>query len=131
MILIYIAPLFIIFEMVQLVVAERYIGIKQIRAGKHPLESVSKGLSWLAAVWLLSLFFYWAYMLALVLNPLGSLQGLIMIAISLAGVGLRRTLGMKWALVIMTIEGAVRMGLLTNLLLSVVFYGSRFSNWSL
>lgn len=130
MTLIYLSPIFIIFEMLQLVVAERYIGIKQIKTGKHPLESGTQGPEWLAALWIIGLFAYWVYILALVFNPLTSMQGIIMAFISLVGVALRRTMGIRWALVIMTIEGAVRMGLLANLLISLIFYDNMDAYWS-
>lgn len=131
MLLIYLSPIFILYEMFQLVVAERYIGIKQIRSGVHPMDSETSAPEWLAAGWLIGMFSYWLYMFVLIFNPWGGMQGFVMLFISLLGIALRRTMGLKWALVIMTIEGAIRMGLLANLLISALFYGSMFSRWSL
>jgi len=131
MTLIFFAPIFILFEVIQLIVAERFIGVKQIKSEMHPLESGINAPDWLAALWLASISLYLLYMFALMLNPWGGMQGFIMLFVSLVGVALRRTMGVKWALVIMTIEGAVRMGLLANLLISAIFHDSLFSQWSL
>ena len=122
MILIYLAPVFILFELIQLLMAERYIGIKQIRTGTHPLESPRRPPEWVSALWLAGRVLTWLYLILLVFDPRGGLQGFIMLMVTAIAAGLRRSLGMKWALVIMTVEGAVRMGLLANLLMTVFLF---------
>ncbi len=128
MLLVNLAPFFILFEMVQLVVVERYIGIKQIRSGEHPMENKETPPDWLITLWIVGIIAFWVYMVALLFNPWGNLQGFIMLTASIAGGLLRRALGFKWALVIMTIVSAIRMGLLANMLISVyVFSGLSFT----
>ncbi|WOO42184.1 hypothetical protein [Rubellicoccus peritrichatus] len=121
-----IAPVFIIFDLVQLVIAERYIGIKQIRDGLHPLESGKVGPAWMAVIWVGGAFAYKVYMLILVFSPQGALQGFIMLLATLAGFAFRRTLGLKYALVILTLEASVRMGLLVNFMISVFLWEGRY-----
>lgn len=121
-----IAPVFILFDLVQLIVAERYIGIKQIRDGVHPLESGKIGPAWLAVVWVILAVAYKIYMIVLVFNPQVGLQGFIMLFATFTGFALRRTLGLKYALVILTLEASVRMGLLVNLMISVFFWHGRY-----
>lgn len=120
------APVFILFDMLQLLLAERYIGIKQIRAGKHPSALDKTGPTWLAAIWLAGVSLYLVYMLAMLMEPSSALQGLIMLAVTLIGFSLRRTLGLKFALVILTIEAATRMGLLVNLMVSVFLWQGQY-----
>lgn len=126
MLLIYFAPIFILFELVQLTVAERFIGIRQIRQGKSPLDSTAPGRNALAAAWLACIFIYWAYMVLLAWDPRAGLQGILMILASVAGLMLRRVLGIRFALVVLTLEGAVRIGLLANLLLAAFVFQHRW-----
>lgn len=121
----YIAPLFIAFDVFQLVAAERFIGIKQIRSGEHPLEAGKAGPVWLAVFWLFGALALWTYMFLLVFSARGALQGFIMLVASLLGYALRRSLGLKFALVILTFEAAIRMGLLVNFMISAFFWLGR------
>ena len=107
------APLFFAFELWQLVIAERYVGIKQIERGTDPRELGLGELT--AAGWCLMLFAYWAWMAALLFQPWGRLQVLLMIAVSVAGGAVRRGCGLKWILVVLTFEGAIRIGMLLSL----------------
>lgn len=111
--LILFAPLFLIFEIWQLVLSERYLGIKQIARGADPR---SLGLGELTAFcWSVVLMAYWLWMVLLLVPPFGRVHGLSLIAISLIGFSLRRGTGLKWVLVILTFEGAIRIGLLLSL----------------
>lgn len=125
MFLIYLAPLIMLIDITQLLVAERFIGVKQIRSGEHPLERDRRPPTWAILLWLSGLGVLWLYMLLLVFDPHGGLQGGLMLLVSLAGFALRRVAGLKWALVLMTIETAVRLGLLANLMMVVFFFGGR------
>jgi len=116
-------PFFILFEMAQLVVAERYIGVKQIRGGIHPLEQHPRGPRLLPELWLGCLIVYWFYMVALLFVPGVTFQAFILVFVTLLGTSLRRSFGMRWALVVMTFEGAIRMGLLINILVNVFLHG--------
>lgn len=129
MLLIYLAPVFILFELLQLTIAERFIGIRQIRQGKNPLDSAVVGRNALAAVWLGCIVVYWAYMVLLAWDPRAGLQGILMILTSVAGLMLRRVLGIRFALVVLTLEGAIRIGLLANLLLAAFVFQHRW--WSM
>ena len=111
--LVLLAPLFIIFEIWQLVISERYLGIKQIARGADPR---TLGLSEVTAFfWSASLMFYWLWMLAMLLPPFGRAYAVALVAITLIGFALRRNCSIKWVLVILTFEGAVRIGMLGSL----------------
>ena len=109
----YLAPLFLVFEVWQLVISERYLGIKQIARGADPR---TLGLGELTAfAWVAALFVYWAWMLLLVFSPIGRVHGIVLLAITMLGFAARRGSPLKWVLVILTLEGAVRVGLLFSL----------------
>jgi len=107
------APLFLIFEVWQLVVSERYMGVKQIRVNADPRELPMAG--WMAAVWAGGLVIYAFWMFTLLLHPIGRAQGLVLIAVSVLGYTLRSTCGLKWVLVVLTFEGSIRIGMLVSL----------------
>lgn len=107
------APLFLVFEVWQLVLCERYLGIKQIARGADPR---SLGLSEITAfVWTVLLVAYWFWMMLLLAIPFGRVHGISLLTISMIGFSLRRGTGLKWVLVILTFEGAIRVGLLFSL----------------
>lgn len=107
------APLFLILEVVQLVLSERYLGIKQIARSADPR---SLGLGEVTAFfWSTTILGYWLWMLMLLLTPLSRVYALSLIVISATGFSLRRGSRMKWTLVILTFEGALRIGCLIGL----------------
>jgi len=107
------APAFLVFEIWQLVISERYLGIKQIARGADPR---TLGLGEVTAFfWSSILCVYWAWMMLLLAVPFARAQGFALLAISALGFTLRRGGAMKWALVILTFEGAMRVGLLLSL----------------
>lgn len=111
--LLLLAPLFLAFEVWQLVLSERYLGIKQIARGADPR---ALGLSEITAFfWSMAIIGYWVWMLVLLLVPFARAYGLGLLVISALGFSLRRGSGLKWMLVILTFEGAVRVGLLLSL----------------
>jgi hypothetical protein len=59
--------------------------------------------------------FYWLWMLAMLLPPFGRAYAAVLVAITLGGFALRRNCSIKWVLVILTLEGAVRIGMLGSL----------------
>jgi len=108
--LVLLAPIFFVFEIWQLVISERYLGIKQIVRGADPREL---GLGELTAFfWTAGLVCYWLWMLALLLQPAGRAEAACLIAVTLLGFSLRRNCTLKWVLVILTFEGALRLGML-------------------
>jgi hypothetical protein len=112
--LLFLAPLFLAFEVWQLVMSERYLGIKQIARHGDPR---ALGLAELTAFcWSAMLMLYVAWMVTLLALPFSRLHGLGFLAVLGTGFALRRNTTLKWVLVILTFEGAVRVGLLISLL---------------
>ena len=111
--LILFAPLFLLFEVWQLVLSERYLGIKQIARGADPR---SLGLGELTAfIWSMLLIGYWLWMMMLLAVPIGRIHGMSLLIVTMIGYSLRRGNALKWVLVILTFEGAIRVGLLLSL----------------
>jgi len=108
------APVFLVFELWQLVMGERYMGIKQIRVNADPRELPMSGR--VAALWSLGLILYLPWMAALLLHPVGRAQGVVLLIVTGLGYALRSTCGLKWVLVILTFEGSIRVGMLVSLL---------------
>jgi len=111
--LLLLAPLWIVFEVAQLVLGERYLGIKQIARSADPR---TLGLSEITAFfWSMAILGYWLWMVVLLFTPLGRAHALGLMAISAVGFSVRRGTRMKWTLVTLTFEGAVRIGFLISL----------------
>ena len=115
------APAFVIFEIWQLVLSERYLGIKQIARGTDPRTLGPGELT--AFFWSSTIIAYWFWMLLLLLAPLGRPQAAGLLMISMIGFSLRRGVRFKWLLVILTFEGATRIPLLLSL--SAIVWRSR------
>jgi hypothetical protein len=81
------APLFLVFEVWQLVLSERYLGIKQIARGADP-RTLGLGEP-TACVWSLALISYWVWMMLLLLVPTGRIHGLSLL-FSLCAMAWRR-----------------------------------------
>jgi hypothetical protein len=112
--LLFVAPLFLFFEVWQLVVSERYLGIRQIARNGDPR---TLGLrEYIAFCWSVVIVTYWLWMLGLLLTPFTRVHGLCLIAVSALGFSFRRNTSIKWVLVILTFEGAIRVGLLVSLI---------------
>jgi hypothetical protein len=102
-----------VFELWQLAVSERYVGIKQI---EHNVDPRTLGLSeFTALLWSGLLILYWVWMTMLLFLPVAQVHGICLLAISAAGYMVRRNCRIKWVLVALTFEGAVRIGLLVSL----------------
>jgi hypothetical protein len=107
------APLFLIFEVWQLVLSERYLGIKQIARGSDPR---TLGLGEVTAFfWSSILIGYWVWMMLLLTAQYGRAYSIGLLVVSVIGYALRRGSNLKWILVILTFEGAVRIGLLLSM----------------
>ncbi|MEY4940735.1 MAG: hypothetical protein RIQ93_2470 [Verrucomicrobiota bacterium] len=105
------APLFLVFEIWQLVICERYLGIKQIARGADP-RALNLGET-TAFFWTSAIVLYWFWMLLLLMLPNARLHGLGLLMISGIGFSLRRGAPLKSMLVILTFEGATRIVFLT------------------
>lgn len=111
--LLLLAPLFLAFEIWQLVLCERYLGIKQIARGADPR---ALGLSEVTAFfWSVTIVAYGFWMLALLVLPWGRIFGLGLLVLSAIGFSLRRGCPFKWVLVLLTFEGALRVAVLVAL----------------
>lgn len=108
------APVFLVFELWQLVVSERYMGIKQIRVNADPRELAMA--NWMAASWAGGLVAYYLWMFSLLLHPVGRAQGIVLIVMTGIGYLIRTTCGLKWVLVVLTFEGSIRIGMLISLI---------------
>lgn len=111
--LVLLAPLFLVFEVWQLVLCERYLGLRQIKANADPRTLPMRES--LAAVWSVGLLVYLAWMASLLLHPLGRAQGLVLLAVTSLGYAVRSSCGLKWVLVALTFEGSIRVGMLVSL----------------
>jgi hypothetical protein len=107
------APLFLAFEVWQLVVSERYLGIKQIARGADPRALGLRELT--AFFWSTTLILYWVWMVLLLVLPFGRAQAAGLMLVTAIGFALRRGAQLKWVLVILTFEGALRVGFLISL----------------
>jgi hypothetical protein len=104
------APFFMMFEIWQLVLSERYLGVKQIARGADPR---TLGLHEVTAFfWSTLLIGYWLWMLMLLFAPFGRMYGGGLLLIWMLGFSLRRGVRFKWVLVILTFEGALRIAIL-------------------
>jgi hypothetical protein len=109
----YLAPAWMVFELAQLVVGERHLGIRQIGPGIDPRER-GPG-EWVSFFWSAGIVIYWVWMGLMLAQPVGRPQVVAMIVISVLGFTLRRTCRLKWVLLVMTFEGAIRIGMLFSL----------------
>ena len=111
--IVFLAPLFLVFEVWQLVICERYLGIKQIARGADPRRLGMAERT--AFFWSMALLLYWVWMLLLLTAGFGRAHALGLLAVSALGFSLRRGNALKWMLIILTFEGAIRVGLLLSL----------------
>lgn len=114
--LLYLAPLFFVFEGWQLVIAERHLGIKRIESGVDPREQGPGEV--IAYTWSAGIIAYWVWMLLMLIPRDGRPQIGCMLIVSLLGFALRRNCTLKWVMVILTLEGAIRIGMIISLLVA-------------
>ncbi|CAM3136104.1 hypothetical protein [Rariglobus hedericola] len=112
--LMYLAPFCLLFEGWQLVIAERHIGLKQIEQGVDPRSRGPGEL--LSFAWGMGIVCYWVWMILMLIPKDGRAQVVCMLIVSLLGYSLRRNSGLKWILVILTVEGAIRIGMIVSLI---------------
>jgi hypothetical protein len=106
-----VAPIFLVFEIWQLIMSERYVGIKQIARGGDPREMGPSEP--VACLWSSCIILYGLWMIALVATPNLRVYGLSLLATTAAGYSIRRNCGLKLILVVLTFEGAIRVGILS------------------
>ena len=108
-----IAPLFLVFELWQLFMSERYLGIKQIARAADPREmgpGEADSFLWVSGI---ILYAFWA--VALLAAPHARAEALGLLAATAIGYTVRRNCGLKWVLVTLSFEGAVRIGLVSTI----------------
>jgi hypothetical protein len=110
---VFLVPFFLVFEIAQLVYAERFLGVKQIQRGADPRE-LGPNES-VAALWVLSICTQSAWLLWLLSEGSTRIHAACLLLVSLCGFSLRSNCRLKWVLVILTIEGALRMGLMVSM----------------
>ncbi len=110
----YLIPLLLIFEIGQLVVAERFLGIKRLHGETDP-RNLELGER-LAFGWSVSILLSWLWMALMLIQPVGRPQAILIILITGFGFMIRRGCTLKWVLVVMTFEGALRVGMLLSLI---------------
>jgi hypothetical protein len=115
------APLFLVFEVWQLVMCERYVGIKQIARGANPREMGPSEP--VACFWTSGIILYLLWTIALLPFPRLRVPALVLIGITAVGYSIRRNCPLKWVLVVLTFEGALRIGLLG--MLSIIAWRHR------
>jgi|SRR5882724_4234156 len=108
------APPLLVFEVWQLVLGERYLGIQQIERDTDPR---TLGLGEITAFfWSTGILVSWAWAIALLFQSQFRAQAVSLLFVSMIGYAFRRSSGLKWILVIMTLEGAVRVGMLISVI---------------
>jgi hypothetical protein len=112
--LVFLTPLLLAFELWQIGISERYLGIKQIERDVDP-RTLGPG-EMTAFLWSTGILLSWAWMTTMLFQPFGRVQAVCMLAVTGAAFMLRRNCGLKWVLVILTVEGAIRIGMLCSLL---------------
>jgi len=129
----WIALVFTVLEVAQLIVAQRFIGVEQIRRNLHPLDAAKPRPLWFSAGWVAGLLTDYAFQAALLIVPIPPaatehpdfirFAAVLMLIISFGGFALRRSSGVKWGLVVLTIEGALRAGFFFFVFNVIVLHG--------
>jgi hypothetical protein len=109
----FIAPVFIAFEVIQLVAAEKFLGVRQIEAGVDPRESGPGEFG--SALWAGMILLEGAWSLWLLGESATRIHAACILLVSLVGFTLRSNCTLRWVLVVLTFEGALRMGLMVAL----------------
>ncbi len=117
------APLIILAELAQLVIAERHLGVAVMKSGLDPRArpGLSRAVGWL---WFLCAALCIAYPGLLVFFGYSRFQALVMMLVTVVGFEVRRRTGVRRALMSLTLEGAVRIGMMAQMLGLWVWFGS-------
>jgi len=111
--LVFLTPVWFVFEIVQLIVSERFLGVKQIEAKADPRQLGPREP--LAFVWSAGILLFWLWLVAMLFQSIGRAEVATMIVVTLVGFFVRRSCGLKWVLVMLTVEGSIRIGMLLDL----------------
>ncbi|HRE82048.1 MAG TPA: hypothetical protein PLN52_13410 [Opitutaceae bacterium] len=108
------APVLLVFEIVQIVVAERYLGVKRIQKGIDPKLLDMREL--VAFFWTAGIVATWLWMFVMLSLDVGKAPVACMLIVSLIGYSVRRSCHLKWVLVTLTFECAIRVGMYASLI---------------
>lgn len=108
------APALLVFEIVQIVVAERYLGVKRIQKGIDPRLLEMREL--VAFAWAIGIVITWLWMFVMLGLGLGKAPVACMLVVSLIGYSVRRSCHLKWVLITLTFECAIRVGMYASLI---------------
>jgi hypothetical protein len=111
---VFLAPVFLAFEVGQLVAAEKLLGVRQIESGTDPRRN-GPGEA-VAAVWAGFILVETAWLLWLLVHTESRVHAACLLLVTLVGFTLRSNCSLRWVLIILTVEGALRMGLIVSLL---------------
>jgi hypothetical protein len=111
---VFLAPVFLVFEALQLVAAEKILGIKQIESGVAPRDQTPTEK--VAALWSIGIISEGIWALTLLTNDVTRVHAGCVLLVTLFGFSARNSCRLKWVLVVLTIEGACRMGLMVSML---------------
>lgn len=108
------APILLVFEIAQIIVAERYLGVKRIQKGLDPRLLEMREL--VAFVWTTGIVLTWLWMFVMLGLGVGKAPVACMLVVSLIGYSVRRSCHLKWVLVTLTFECAIRVGMYASLI---------------
>ena len=111
--LVFLTPVWFVFEIIQLIVSERFLGVKQIKADTDHRQFGPREP--LAFLWCMGIMLFWVWLVAMLFQSVGRASVVTMLAITLVGFSVRRSCGLRWVLVVLTFEGALRIGMLLYL----------------
>ena len=111
--LVFLTPVWFVFEIIQLIVSERFLGVKQIKTDADPRQLGPREP--LAFLWCMGILLFWVWLVAMLFQSTGRAAVVAMLVITLVGFSVRRSCGLRWVLVVLTFEGALRIGMLLYL----------------
>jgi hypothetical protein len=111
--LVFLTPVWFVFEIFNLLACERFLGVKQIEANTDPRQLGPRES--LAFIWTAGIFLFWLWLVAMLFQSTGRAEVVAMIVITAVGFSIRRSCRLKWVLVALTFEGALRIGMLLSL----------------
>ena len=88
--------------------------MKQIARNGDPRETGPSEP--VAAFWTLAIAVYFVWAIAMLTTGFARAQVLSLLAVTLIGYSLRRNCGLKYVLVVLTVESAIRIGMLVSLM---------------
>jgi amino acid permease len=111
--LVFLTPVWFVFEIIQLIVSERFLGVKRIKTDADPRQLGPREP--LAFLWCMGIMLFWLWLVAMLFQSTGRAAAVAMLVITLVGFSIRRICGLRWVLVVLTFEGALRIGMLLYL----------------